>query len=249
MIKKTTLHIIEDDHDAKIYLKNIVSENFNNIEIVGISDSVEASIESIKKTSPEIVLMDIILPDGDAFAILDAFSEPAFEVIFISAHGEYLEKALEYYALNFLTKPIDSRRLIRLLDRYTRFKKRMFEMQRYEMLKEIVQENGKKFLLHAGSKHIAIKFSDIIRCEAEGNYTLFYLTGKKKHLVSKPLGYYCDLLEGKDFFRISRFNLINLRHINHIYKKETIILSNNDKVNVSKRNRSKLIALITDLSL
>lgn len=249
MKKKIKVVIIEDDLDTVKYLEKILIKENEAVSIEGFSCSISDAIDLINKTRPEIVLMDIVLKDGNAFSILDAFPNPNFEVIFISAHGEFMEKALEYYALNFLTKPINANRLLAIFKKYNTFKQRMFEFYKYEMLKEMIHENGKKFLLHIGNKHIAVNFSDIIRCVADGNYTLFYLSDKRNLVASKSLGYYSDLLEKKNFFRASRFDLINLNHITSIYKKETIVLSNNDKVNISTRNKSKLVNMINELSL
>lgn len=249
MTNKTTVLIVEDDLDTAAYLKKVLTEQIENVEVLGSTDRVNSTIDFVKKRNPEIILMDIILQDGDAFAVLDAFSKPSFEVIFTSAHGEYIEKALDYYALNFLTKPIDSKRLIWLFKKYNNSKERILEFNKYEMLKEIILEKGRKFLLQVGNKHVALEFSDIIRCKADGNYTHFILRDKRTFLVSKPLGYFCDLLERKHFFRTSRFDLVNLYHVDHIYKKETVVLSNNDKINVSNRNRTKLTALIKEISI
>lgn len=249
MTEKIKVLIIENDADTVEYLKEIIQAKIKNASVVGTADTIVASIELINVIRPEIILMDIVLDDGSAFSILDAYPKPDFEVIFISAHGQFLEKALEYYAMNFLTKPIDSERLVALFQKHSRLKQRMFAFHKYELLKDLIFENGKKFLLHVGSKHVSIGFSDVVYCTADGNYTVFHLGDKRKLLASGPLKYYSEILEKKGFFRANRFHLINLEHITSIYKKETIILSNNDKINISKRNKSKLLMLIKDLSL
>ena len=249
MSQETPILLVEDDPITADYLKDTILLNVSDVTIVDCVDNVEDTKLAIKQLKPEIILMDIVLKDGTSFEVLDSISDPDFEVIFISAHGHFIEKALDYYSFNFITKPVDDHKLIGLLKKYQQLKKRIFELNKYRMLKEMIFETGQKILIQVGNRHLAVDFSDIIRCKADGNYTYFILTGNRKYLVSKPLGYYAELLERKQFFRSSRFDLINLTHIDHIYKKETVVLSNRDKINVSNRNRTKLSNLIREISL
>ncbi len=238
--------IIEDDDEALSYFSSILKTHFNEIEIVGTSNSVENSIKLLRHTDPELVFMDIELIDGNAFQILDTIENYDFEIIFVSAYNNYIEKSLEYYALNFITKPIQLRELSKILKRYFNLEKRLFTKQKYLLLKEFLTES--KLLINTGNEHIAIFLNDIIRCEADGNYSLFTLSNKSKHLASKPLKYYESLLTEKAFFRANRSTLVNIKHISSIYKRESITLSNNEKVIISVRNKPKLSELIKHLS-
>ena len=249
MLKKIRVLIIEDDQNTVEHLKNILTKKIDYVEVVGHSDCVASSINIINMSRPEIILMNIMLSDTTSFAVLDAFPKPEFEVIFISVHCEYVENIFKNYAYSFLTKPIEDKTVVELFQKYINLKQRMFSQYKYEILKEMVFENGQKILLHVGNEHKTVNLNEIIHCKADGNYTTFHLTNKRHYLVYKPLGYYSDLLENKGFFRIGRFDLVNINNISSIYKKETIILSNNEKLNISKRNRSKLQLLIQKLSL
>lgn len=118
--------------------------------------------------------------------------------------------------------------------------------QNHIILEQI--SNVSKLLIHIGDEHIAINTNDILKCEADGNYSIFILVNKSKYLASKSLKYYESLLSKKGFFRANRFTLINITHIHSIYKKEAITLSNKEKIIVSIRNKSKLFELIKSLS-
>ncbi len=238
--------LIEDNKEAANYLSSILKTHFHNIEIIATSDNVRDSITLLNNHSPEIVFMDIELIDGDAFQVLDAIDHYDFEVIFISAHNNYIEKSMEYYALNFLTKPIEVDQLINVLKRYRNLKKRLFTKQKYITLKEFLTES--RLLIHTGNEHIALDISTIIKCEADGNYCLFSLSNKSNYLASKPLKYYESLLFEKGFFRANRSTLVNIKHIHSIYKKEALVLSNKEKIIVSVRNKPKLSELIKSLS-
>jgi len=240
--------IIEDNAQTQEYLSSILIKNLNSIEIVGFAISVEESIKLINKEKPELVFMDIELTDGYSFEIFNSISYTDFEVIFITAYDNYIKKAIDHYAFSFIMKPVNSSKLIEIVTRYISLKERMFTKSKYELLTNFITSKDSRFLIHVGNQHISIKVKDIIKCQADGNYTCFYLNNNKTYLASKSLKYYEGLLIEKGFFKAHRSVIINIDYISSIYKKETIILTNNDKVNVSVRNKSNLINLINKFS-
>ncbi len=246
MNKTISAVIIEDEEEALNYLSSILEKHFNEIEIIGTSGSIKSAIKLLDENSPELVFMDIELIDGDSFAVLDAAKNHNFEVIFISAHNDYIEKAIGYYAFNFLTKPIDIDRFKKVINRYIELRNRLYTKQKYVLFKEFLSES--RLLINTGNEHVSIETDEIIQCEADGNYTLFTTSKKEKYLASKSLKYYEGLLSEKGFFRANRSTLINIKHIQSIYKKESIVLSNKEKVIVSVRNKSKLSELIKQLA-
>ncbi len=240
--------IIEDDIESLNYLSSIIDKSFDELKICGYAKTVNEGIKLINNFKPEIVFMDIELEDGTAFEILDNIESPDFEVIFTTAYNDYFEKALEHFAFCYLLKPIDDKKLRKVIDRYTNVKNRLFSLSKYALYQEFIRDKDARLLIHAGNNHIAVNLSDIIYCEADGNYTIFKLCGNKNVLASNTLKYYEELLNHKAFFRANRFTLINVRHISNIFKRETIVLSNKSKINVSVRNKSKLSELISELS-
>ncbi len=238
--------VIEDEDEAITYLTSTLKKHFSNLSIIATSKRVKDSIKILNELNPELVFMDIKLLDGDAFQILDAINNYDFEVIFITAHGNYIEKAMAYYAFNFLLKPIDSNQLKNVINRYITLKNRLFTKQKYMVFKEFMTES--RLLIHTGNEHILLEIDSIIKCCADGNYAIFITNHKKEYLASKPLKYYEELLSEKGFFRASRSVLVNIKHIQSIYRKESLVLSNNEKVIVSTRNKSKLTNLIKELA-
>ncbi|MEE9364393.1 MAG: LytTR family DNA-binding domain-containing protein [Cellulophaga sp.] len=240
--------IIEDDYEAQNYLKSILNDNFTAIEIIGYADSIEASVTLINTQNPELILMDIILKDGNSFEIFNKIHTHDFEVIFVTAHDNYIKKAIEHYAFSYILKPVDESALIKSVLRYINLKERLYSKNKFQLLSNFLSIKNSQFLVQIGYNHISIKINEVLKCIADGNYTYFHLeTGKSLH-ASKPLKYYEELLTEKLFFKANRSCLINTIHIDSIYKRETIILKNNDKINVSTRNKSKLIDLINSLT-
>ena len=234
--------IIEDDKKSSEYLSEILEQNFPEIDIIGYSDNVKDSVILLNTTSPEIVFMDIELLDGNAFQILDHINNYDFEVIFTTAYDNYLEKSIAYYAFNFIKKPLETDKITMAVERYRSLKHRLFNKQRYDLLKEFIIQS--RLLLHTGDEHIAINLDDVLFCEADGNYTLFLTSSDKKIHASKSLKYYENLLSDRGFFRANRSHLINTKHIASIYKKESVTLTSGQNIIISVRNRSKLTELI-----
>ncbi|WP_299336033.1 LytTR family DNA-binding domain-containing protein [uncultured Psychroserpens sp.] len=240
--------IIEDNIESQEYLTSILQSQFSNIDIIGYADNVIDSISIINTEKPELIFMDIELIDGYSFEIFKHLKHHDFEVIFVTAFDNYMSKAIDHYAFSYIIKPYEKDRMIKVINRYIHLKERLFSEHKFQLLSSFLSSKSSRFLLHVGNEHVSININDIIKCEAEGNYTYFYLADHKKYLASNSLKYYEELLIDKGFFKAHRSVLINIEYIASIYKKETIILTNNDKINVSVRNKSNLTDLINQLS-
>jgi len=242
MINSISAILIEDEKDAQEFLVSILEKNFPSISIEGIYENTKDAIKNIQGMQPELVFMDIELTDGSGFDILDNLINHNFEIIFISAHSEYLEKSLEYHAFNYIKKPFNPGKLKNILNRYLNLQERLYSKQKYTLLREFMSDS--KLFLNTGNEHIVVHLKDVIKCIADGNYCHFYTAKKSSYMSSHSLKYYEDLLGNKGFFRANRSTLININHIHSIYKKEAIILSTKEKITVSLRNRVKLTELI-----
>lgn len=247
MEKKIKAIVIEDDLQARKYLSTLVVNSFPNIEIIAESASVKESIILLNSTQPDLVFMDIELEDGLSFEIFEHLHSYTFEVIFITSFEDYVAKAFEHYAFNYIQKPLDPIILTKVITRYLSLKTR-FSKSNFSRLKGFLDHTNTTLLINTGDTYINIQIANIIFCKSEGNYTRFYMEGKIEYLVSNLLKYYESLLFEKGFFRANRSTLLNTKHIVSIYKKETIVLSNEEHIHVSIRNKSKLNELIGFLS-
>ncbi|MGI9551631.1 MAG: LytR/AlgR family response regulator transcription factor [Aurantibacter sp.] len=240
--------IVEDDLDAIGRLRELLDDHLPEVEIIGTCTATKESIRAIKNLEPELILMDIVLQDGNAFEILDFYPNSTFEVIFITAHSEFMKRAFEYFAFTYLSKPYEDMELIGAVQKYSNKRKKLFDHQRLQILKDFIKEKGAKFLVHVGSEHLVVDIGEIVRCSSEGNYTQFHLTSGKKLLASNPLKHYEQILSYKGFCRMNRFDLININHVRSIYKKENIVLSDNTKISITSRNKERLADLINSFN-
>ena len=246
--KKIQAIIVEDQAEARDFLEQLLRSNFEAIEITGLAPSVTEAVNLIKTNKPDLLFLDIELEDGLSFEILDQVSIPDTEVIFVTAFNQFYQRAMEHFAFSYLLKPVDENLVVQVIERYLKLKKPQFDLERYRNLVQFLDTANSRILIQIGHEHRSVAVAEILKLEADGNYAWIHLQDGEKHMASKSLKHYEDLLVPKGFFKANRTTLVNTDHIRSIYKKESIILSNKDHVPVSVRNKGKLTELINRLS-
>jgi two-component system LytT family response regulator len=240
--------IIEDLSESQIYLNKLLKKNFDSISVKGFATNIPEAIKLINNEKPELIFADIELKDGLSFEIFSKISHFDFEVIFITAYETYLKQAIDHYAFSYINKPFTEEELTSKVFRYINLKERLFTQQKLEMLKSLIANEDSKILIHLGQTHELININDIYKLEANGNDTYIYLDSNKRLLASYSLKHYQQLLTNKPFFKASRSILININKIKSIYKKESIIMTNKEIINISTRNRPNLSEILKRLS-
>jgi len=235
--------IVEDKLKSSNYLKNLLESSFPEIIILDISPTITEALKSIEKHKPELVFLDIQLKDGLSFEILDKIDYQNFEVVFTTGYDNYYQKAFEYCAFNYLLKPIDLEQLTRVIFKYQKQTKRNHFLEKKEKLNAYLDHENPRIMVNIGDSHLFISVKDIIVCKADGSYTNITIKNKT-YLTTKPLKYYQELLEDKKFFKASRSILVNTAHITSVYKRENLVLSNDEKIQVSTRNKYLLTDFI-----
>lgn len=233
--------IIEDEKPSLEYLTAILTKNHAHIDILGTASSIDEAVTIITASAPDIVFLDIQLDDGSGFDVLDRLKNSMpFEVIFTTGFTDYKERAMDYFAFYYLTKPIQEKEIKRVLDMYE-VKRSAFDMRKYTAFKDQLESKNEKITIFNKDEYISIRFSDIMYCEADGNYTHIYNSLGKSLLSSKNLKKIEDIIENKDFHRVHRSYLVNLKHIKQYTRDGIIIMSNNAEILISTRNRKKVI--------
>lgn len=231
--------IIDDEISAIEVLKNIISEFLPDIEIAGTATNIPNGIEQIVKHKPDLIFLDIKLGNKTGFEILEATSNYEHEVIFTTAYGEYREKAFDHLALNYLTKPIDVEKLEKTIEKYKNRKEKVFSNDKLRELISLVNtKDDFKIPLSVKDGHILVAVHDIIRCEADSNYTKVFLSKGKIVIVAKTLRYFEELLPRQKFFRVHKSHLINIDFIEEIKNDGTLLLQQGHSVVISQRSKS-----------
>lgn len=248
--QRHTAIIIDDMELARASLRSEIEDSLPSIEIVGEADGVVSGIKLIKERKPDIVFLDIEMQDGDGFDVLDILTDLNSKVIFVTASNEYAIKAFQYAAVDYIMKPADTDLLRKAVEKV--IDQGNTQKEQISLMKEQMKGDSKsstKLALHTSDKIQIVDFSEIIRLEAMGNYTTFYLSGGGKVLVTRTLKEYDILLSPSGFLRVHQSHLINLEHVAAYIKTEGgyISMKDNSHVPVSVRKKPKVTEILSSL--
>lgn len=246
-LNKIRTLIVEDDKRTLEYLKKLVHQH-DHLLLVDVATDKNTALQKFSSVRPELVLLDIELGQENAFDLLDEISTKSFHLIFVTGHSEYLMRALEYYAFYFLTKPFDKEKFNEVINAFLQTANTFYDQSKLEYLSSFVKNQDSQFFLNTGLDFLAIDLNDLLYCNSEGNFTKFYFKESRPRLGSNNLKFYENLLRKRGFFRANRFHLINIRNVEAILKKETLVIKGGAKISISSRNKSKLKDLIMALN-
>ncbi len=250
MGQKISAIIIDDEDDSIFLISNLLDKYCKNIEVIGIAENVSDGISCIEDGEPDLVFLDINLPDGDGFDVLNQVKYKQFEVIFVTAYNDYAIKAFEFSAIHYLLKPINYKDLIEAVYRYENSKKSIDQTSQYEVLNESIKEKFTKIILPTTDGISIIELKDIMRCESQNNYTTFYLNNKEKFTVSKSISTYETLLCDLDFSRVHSKHIVNLHYIKKYIRGRGgyIILSDGTTVYVSEGKKKEFLKKLNTIA-
>lgn len=202
--------ILDDEKDPGLLLENLLTKH-PVVKILGRFRDPDEGVRSIVSLKPDMVFLDIRMPGKDGFQVLDELRNTpgvAPTVIFTTAFEEYALKAFEYAAFDYLLKPVEPDRLAEVLTRYQKLHEGQFAAKAGSLLSTI-----KKLVFRSHTGIIFVDPSDIMYCQAEGNYTNLYFSPTEKETITVQLGQLECQLRDYHFFRTSRSFLINLTYL------------------------------------
>ena len=251
-----TALIIDDDKNLRTGLKALLERYTNDILIVGEAESVKSGIIAIEKHQPQVIFLDIHLSDGTGFDILEKLKATtkiiASQIVFITAHEQYAVKAFKFSALDFILKPIDPEELQATISKIKEVSSRSKSFDHIDLLLENIKkkvDNFKRIALSTNDGIHLFEVADIIRCEAKGNYTEFFIKNHKPVLISKTLKEYEEMLTNQGFERIHQSHLINLTYLKSYVKTDGgfVIMADNSHLPLAQSKRERLQDLIRNL--
>ncbi|MCK9219883.1 MAG: LytTR family DNA-binding domain-containing protein [Bacteroidales bacterium] len=242
MDKTTKIVLIDDDKTVILSLSTLLATQFHNMEVVGVAHGVREGIQLIDSTTPDLVFLDINMPDGEGFEVIERVTYKNFQVIFITAFDKYAVRAFEFSALHYLIKPVTLEMLESAINRYKDVKVDEID-NRLNVLRDSLKSKNEKIIIPSTDGLNIVKLSDIIRLEASDVYTLFFMANGQRFVASKPLNNYERILEDLPFSRVHSKHLINLMYIKRYIKGKggSVILEDNTEVEVSVRKKADFI--------
>lgn len=241
--------LIDDEKQARNALRELIESHCPEVEIIAEADGVSAAVECIEMHKPQLVFLDINLGDGTGFHVLERLQFNDFMVIFTTAYDQYAVTAFKINALDYLLKPVNSDELIAAVEK-AKIKVSSENMAlQLELLKDSIGNKApgdKKIVLKDSDSIYFIKVTDIVRCQAEGPYTEFFISPNQKITISKSLKEYEEMLEPFGFIRIHNSHLVNKNRILRFVKSEggSVVMDNNEHIPVSQRRRDVIMEML-----
>lgn len=244
---KITAVIIDDDADSRLVLRSYINATYPDILIAGETGTVEQSIDIIQKVKPDLLLLDISLPDGTGFDLLERLPGMDFEVIFITAHNKYAIQAFRLAAIDYLLKPVAYEEFDLAISKLeNRIEEKYFLRHWKTLIHNSKQKNqyDQRLAIATAEGFLFIELKEIIRLESHSNYTHFYFRNKTKLVSSRTLGYYEELLPADKFCRIHHSHIVNIDCVEKYIKGGVggaVVMSDGMELAVSQRKKDDVM--------
>lgn len=237
--------IVDDEMNARENLKILIGEFCPELEVVGLAASVAEARRLIEEEDPEVVFLDIAMPNEDGFALLEGYENRDFSVVFTTAYNEYALKAFKADAIDYLEKPISIEDLQKAVEKLMRIHSTMDEE---ELKVKMESDKGNdRISVPTRDGFIIIRNEEITYLEASDNYTMIYLSDGSRHLSSKNIKVYEEKLNANVFYRTHKSYIVNVQHhIKEFSRKEgnMVVLQNGKMVPVARRKMNDFLERI-----
>ena len=237
--------IVDDMVQAQQALYRDLQQTCPDIDVIGYATGVIGAAKLLRENTPDVLFLDIELEDGTGFDLLEILPEINFKIIFTTASDQHAIKAFRFSAIDYLLKPIDLEALKEAVDKIAKRDSK----DKVEVLLDHWSPSGKsrRLTLQNSDKIEIVTVDDIVRCEAENNYTTFIFADGSKFLVSQTMKTFEKILEPIGFFRSHQSHLINLQSVKAYVKTEGgyLVMTNGDRVPVAVRKKAKVVELLT----
>jgi two-component system, LytTR family, response regulator len=245
--------IVDDEPDGIRTLKKMLELNCPEVEVTATCSSVNTAKQKLEETNPDLVFLDVQMPGKSGLDLLKDIVDRNFEVIFVTAHNEYMMQAFQFSAVDYLMKPVDEDRLVEAVHRVKKRFRQEGSLKQAETLLHNINKAGSplemRLCLPTLKGFSIVKLEEIIYCEAQRSYTVFRLVNNKTIMISKPLFDYDRLLADTIFFRVHKSFLINLLHVKEYMRGEggTVLMSNGMEIEVSRRKKEFFLTKVKEI--
>jgi two-component system, LytTR family, response regulator len=239
--------IVDDEQDGREALRLAIRNYCPSVNLLAVCGSAQEGIESINRYAPDLVFLDVQMPQKSGFDLLKELSPINFKVIFVSAFDKYAIKAIKFSALDYLLKPVDVDELTSAVNKVSESYPQ--SLYHYQSVWNNVQHKSGRIERLAVPTFDGIDFfktEDIIFCKADGNYTHLYLTDNTVKLTSRNLKDFDNILQDSGFCRVHHSFLINISHVQKYFRGEGgyVLMTNNHQVEISRRRKDEFMRLL-----
>lgn len=238
--------IVDDEQAARESIENYLGKYCPDVEVLAKAENITEAAELIRKHNPDLLFLDVEMPFGNAFDLLERLGRIDFQIIFVTAFSQYAIQALNLSAAWYLMKPVDIDELIEAVEKVKENMQKKKENLHARVLVEniqAVQKQEQKVVLPLLDGFEVVPMKSVIRCQANDNFTDFFLEDGSQRLICRTLKFYEEVLSPYDFLRVHKSHLINLQYVTR-YKKGKggqVYLKDGSVVDVSAGKKSQLL--------
>lgn len=243
--------VIDDEINSRELLVSMLSNYCKGVKILGTAHDVLSGIRVIKKEQPQLVFLDIEIPGGNGFDILNAFDKIDFKVVFVTGYDQYAIKAIKYAALDYILKPVDLDELKSTVEKANVSIAEQDEKIRFlQAAYQNPSEDIGRIIISSHTQHNIITLNEILYLEAMDGYSIIYIESGSKLISTHPLNYFEETLPAKNFFRIHKSYLINCRKVTGFDagRGGNVFLQNNTTLPISTRKKKHFTAFMDDFN-
>lgn len=241
--------IVEDELRSREFLKNLVEEFCPQVKILAMASSVDEAVEMIERLKPGLVFLDIEMHTGTGFDVLQKLKERNFHVIFTTAYDHYAIRAIKFSAVDYLLKPIDVEELQDAVKKVTEKIADNSSRQTLDILLQNLKQTATEDFSITLSTNEGLEFlplKNIIRLEASGPYTHFFIKDNRKVIISRHMKEYEMLLADHYFFRVHNSHMINMKEVNRMVRTDGgyAIMSDGSEIAISSKKKEEFMQLL-----
>lgn len=246
----TKIIILDDEIHCTSVLESLIGKMTSNYIITGVFNDPLEGLDFIRKSPPDLLFLDIEMPNLNGFALLDKLLPIDFDIIFTTAYDQYAIKAFKYSAINYLQKPITEKNIVEALSNWEKRRKKTSNEQ-WELFQSHLQATDvpSKIALPTGVGFTIVDVKNIVRCQSDDNYTKFFLADENKILISRTLKEVEGILSERGFFRVHQSHLINPRYVNGVSRQDggSLIMCDDTEVPVSRQKRNLIDEILESM--
>ena len=238
--------LIDDESDNRENLRLLLDKYCPQVEVLAEAASAEEGIKKIREHQPDLLFLDVEMPEGSGFDLLKRIGTIDFEVVFVTAYNHYAVKAIKFNALDYLLKPVDIDELVQAVEKVAgKLSNRQPDQKLHNLLANLNQQSGqqKRLPLATTDRLHFIPIEEIIHLESESNYTRFFILNSDPLLVAKTLKEYEAILSGYNFIRPHQSHLVNPHYIKTFVRHDGgyLLLTDETRIEVARSRKEEIL--------
>lgn len=247
----TKLIIIDDETHCLNVLNNLIKKVHPDYEIMGSFSNPVEGLKYIQNNPPDLLFLDIEMPNLNGFALLDKVLPIDFDIIFTTAYDQYAIRAFQYSAINYLLKPITEKNIVQALSNWEKRRKKT-SIEQWELLQSNLNGAAKevsKIALPTRVGYHIVEIKDIVRCESDNTYTNFFFNDGNKLLICRTLKEIEKMLNGYGFLRVHQSHLINPQFVKGILKQNggSVVMKDGKEISVSRQKKKEMNGILESM--